>query len=51
MYSYFAEMYFFLPSQHSQVFTRLKSLISSEIDFVVNQNYNKISARDWFEHQ
>ena len=36
----------FLPSQHSQVFTRLKSLISSEIDFVVNQNYNKISERD-----
>ena len=41
----------FLPSQHSYVFTRLKSLISSEIDFVVNQNYNKIIKRDWFEHQ
>ena len=50
MYSYFAEMSF-LPLHHSKVFTRLKSLISSEIDFVVNQNYNKIIERDWFEHQ
>ena len=44
-------MYFFLPQRHSQVFTRLKSLISSGVDFVVNQNYNKIIERDWFEHQ
>ena len=45
LYSYFKEMYFFALTSLLRLYT-VKSLISSEIDFVVNQNYNKIIERD-----
>ena len=43
-------MSFFALTTLSGLYT-VKKLISSEIDFVVNQNSNKIIERDWFEHQ
>ena len=46
LYIYFAEMHF-LPLQHSYIFKWLQSLITCEIDFVVNQNSKEILACDW----
>ena len=40
LYIYFVEMHFFLL-QYSYIFKWLQSLISFDIYFVVNQNYNK----------
>ena len=52
----FGRNMFFLPLQTSYIFERLQSLTSFEINFVVDQNKNKILACDWlsparFEHQ
>ena len=47
MYIIFQKYIFFALTTLLGLYT-VKKL---NLDFVVNQNYNKIIKRDWFEHQ